>query len=102
MKYPKAKKITVIQDNLNTHNPSSFYENMNANDAFNLMEKFNMIYTPKKASWLNVIEIEFSALSKQCLDRRIGNIDILRKEVLSWTNDSKSSKLHPFKNILIL
>ena len=93
LKYPKAKKITVIQDNLNTHNPSSFYENMNANDAFNLMEKFNMIYTPKKASWLNVIEIEFSALSKQCLDRRIGNIDILRKEVLSWTNDRIKNKI---------
>ncbi len=48
--YPKAKKITVIQDNLNTHNPSSFYENMEATDAFRLTERFEMVYTPKKAS----------------------------------------------------
>jgi DDE superfamily endonuclease len=66
--YPKAKKIILIQDNLNTHNPSSFYENMPAKEAFALSQIFEMIYTPKKASWLNMAEIEFSALSKQCLD----------------------------------
>lgn len=55
-------------------------------DAFCLAEKFNMIYTPKKASWLNVIEIEFSALSRQCLNRRIGSIKELRNEVTVWTN----------------
>ncbi len=52
-----------------------------------------MVYTPKKASWLNVIEIEFSALSKQCLDRRIGNIDILRKEVITWTNQRTKDEI---------
>lgn len=84
--YPEAEKITVIQDNLNTHNPSSFYENMEADEAFKLMNKIEMVYTPKKASWLNVIEIEFSALSKQCLDRRIGDIKELRHEVLYWSS----------------
>jgi transposase len=74
--YPKAKKIILIQDNLNTHNPSSFYENMPAREAFALSQRFEMIYTPKKASWLNMAEIEFSALSKQCLDRRIGELKI--------------------------
>lgn len=84
--YPEAKKITIIQDNLNTHNPSSFYQNMDAKDAFSIMNRFDMVYTPKKASWLNVIEIEFSALSKQCLDRRIGNINTLREEITTWVD----------------
>jgi hypothetical protein len=91
--YPKAKKITVIQDNLNTHNPSSFYQNMDAGAAFDLMNRFEMVYTPKKASWLNVIEMEFAALSKQCLDRRIGNIQKLRSEVITWTNKRVKNKV---------
>ena len=84
-KYGDAEKITLIQDNLNTHNPSSFYENMDASEAFNQMKKFDMVYTPKKASWLNMAELEFSALSKQCLDRRIGDIKTMRIEVEAWT-----------------
>jgi transposase len=91
--YPKAKKITVIQDNLNTHNPSSFYENMDAGAAFELMNRFEMVYTPKKASWLNVIEMEFAALSKQCLDRRIGSIVKLRKESSAWTKKRVKNKI---------
>ena len=91
--YPKAKKITIIQDNLNTHNPSSFYQNMEATDAFDLMNRFEMIYTPKKASWLNVIEMEFAALSKQCLDRRIGDIKTLRSEVVTWTKKRAKDKV---------
>jgi hypothetical protein len=82
--YPTAKKIILVQDNLNTHNPSSFYENMTPQEAFALTQRFEMIYTPKKASWLNMAEIEFSALSKQCLDRRIGSIAVLNKEVQTW------------------
>lgn len=91
--YPKAKKITVIQDNLNTHNPSSFYENMEAADAFKLTERFEMVYTPKKASWLNVIEIEFSALSRQCLDRRIGEFSKLKRETLKWAKKRSSDRV---------
>ena len=82
--YPDAEKIVLIQDNLNTHNPSSFYETFNAQDAFELSQRFEMIYAPKKASWLNMAEIELSALSKQCLDRRISNRRTLSKEVLAW------------------
>ena len=93
MQYPKAKKIILIQDNLNTHNPSSFYENMPAKEAFALSKRFEMIYTPKKASWLNMAEIEFSALSKQCLDRRIGDLKILKKEVNSWTKKRNKDKV---------
>lgn len=82
--YSEAEKIILIQDNLNTHNPSSFYEVFEAPEAFALSGHFEMIYTPKKASWLNMAEIELSALSKQCLDRRISNRRILAKEVLVW------------------
>ena len=83
--YPKADKIVLVQDNLNTHNPSSFYEIFDAPEAFALSQRFQMVYTPKKASWLNMAEIELSALSKQCLDRRINQRRILAKEVLTWS-----------------
>jgi hypothetical protein len=83
--YPQAEKIILVQDNLNTHNPSSFYEVFDAPEAFRLSERFAMVYTPKKASWLNMAEIELSALSKQCLDRRINNRVLLAREVRAWS-----------------
>jgi hypothetical protein len=83
--YPDAAKIILVQDNLNTHNPSSFYETFQAAEAFALAQRFEMVYTPKKASWLNMAEIELSALSKQCLDRRIAKIHTLAGEVNAWT-----------------
>jgi len=86
-KFPDADKIIIIQDNLNTHNPSSFYENTTPEEAFKLMKKFEMHYTPKHASWLNMAEIEISALSKQCLNRRIPDIETMKKEVKAWTKD---------------
>ncbi len=82
--YPEAEKIVLVQDNLNTHNPSSFYETFEAPEAFALSQRFAMVYTPKKASWLNMAEIELSALSKQCLDRRIDQMSVLAKEVMTW------------------
>ena len=82
--YQKAEKIILIQDNLNTHNPSSFYETFSPESAFRLSQRFQMVYTPKKASWLNMVEIELSVLSKQCLDRRLGDIRTLSREVYSW------------------
>jgi hypothetical protein len=82
-RYPKAKKIRVVQDNLNTHSISAFYEAFEAEEAFALSQRFEFYYTPKKASWLNMIEIEFSALSKQCLNRRIATKQQLESEVLA-------------------
>ena len=82
--YPDAKKIVLVQDNLNTHNPSSFYETFPPAEAFALAQRFEMVYTPKKASWLNMAEIELSTLSKQCLDRRISQINTLASEVNGW------------------
>ena len=82
--YPAADKIILVQDNLNTHTPSAFYEVFAAPEAFALAQRFEMAYTPKKASWLNMAEIELSALAKQCLDRRIAHRRILTKEVMAW------------------
>lgn len=91
--YPEAKRIRVVQDNLNTHNPSSFYETFPAEEAFQLSQRFEMHYTPKHASWLNMVEIELSALSKQCLDRRIGEMDTLAREVLAWVADRNEKRV---------
>lgn len=82
-KYTNAKKIRMVQDNLNTHDASAFYENLPADEAFALAERFEFYYTPKSASWLNMIEIEFSALSRQCLNRRIPTIEKLEQEILA-------------------
>ncbi len=91
--YPKAEKIILVQDNLNTHNPSSFYEAFPANEAFALAQRFEMVYTPKKASWLNMAEIELSALSKQCLDRRISEMNALSSQVMIWTKRRNHLKI---------
>lgn len=79
--YADAKKIKVVQDNLNTHQISSFYEHLAADEAKRLAERFEFHYTPKAASWLNMIEIEFSALSKQCLNRRIATKEKLAAQI---------------------
>jgi len=74
--YGSAKKIRLVQDNLNTHTSGSFYGSLNAEEAFALGQRFEMHYTPKKASWLNMAEIEINAVVRQGLKgRRIGSID---------------------------
>ncbi|MCB0164425.1 MAG: IS630 family transposase [Anaerolineae bacterium] len=85
--YSQAKKIRLVQDNLNTHNASSFYQEFVAEEALALAQRFEFYYTPTSGSWLNMIEIEFSALAKQCLNRRIATQDELEKELLAWTAD---------------
>ena len=87
--YPNANKITLILDNLNTHNFSGFHENLPAQQADELAQRFEFVYTSKCASWMNraafcMIEIEFSALSRQCLNRKIPSINKLSKEVLTY------------------
>lgn len=85
--YPDAETIVLVQDNLNTHKPGSFYDAFPPEEAFELAKRFEFHYTPKKGSWLNMVEIEISALSKQCLDRRIGNMETLAKEVSAWEQE---------------
>jgi recombinational DNA repair ATPase RecF len=81
---PQAKTIRIIEDNLNTHEDGSFYTRFHREQAQRLSQKIMHIYTPKHASWLNIIEIEFSVLTRQCLDRRIATIELLRQEILTW------------------
>jgi hypothetical protein len=78
-----AKKIRLVQDNLNTHNASAFYEHLPAAEAFALSQRFEFFYTPKSASWLNMIEIEFSALARGCLHRRIPTLEEMEREILA-------------------
>ena len=91
--YPDAEVITVVLDNLNTHCYSSFYHVFDAQEASDLGKRFRFVYTPKSASWLNMIEIEFSALSRQCLNRRISSLNELSKEVFSYFNERSEKKV---------
>jgi transposase len=91
--YPEAKKIRVVLDNLNTHDASAFYEHLPANEAFALAQRFDFFFTPKSASWLNMIEIEFSALARLCLNRRIPTIEKLRSEVMAIVTERKQKQI---------
>ena len=91
--WPGAQKIRLVQDNLNTHNTSAFYENLPAAEAFALAQKFEFHYTPKAASWLNMIEIEFSALARECLHRRIPTQEILEREVLALIKERAAKQI---------
>ena len=75
--YAQVEYIRLVQDNLNTHTPGSFYEVLDPEDAFALSQRFEPHYTPKKGSWLNMAEIEFAALATQCLARRIADEETL-------------------------
>lgn len=81
---PDGGRITLVQDNLNTHTPTSFYKAFTPDVAFDLMNKIDMNFTPKKASWLNMAEIQLSVLSRQCLHRRLSSFHELELEVLTW------------------
>ena len=89
--YPAAERITVVLDNLNTHGPASFYETFAPHEAQRLVHRFDFHYTPKHGSWLNRAEIEVSVLSRQCLDRRIGNAETLRREIQAWTQQRNAA-----------
>ncbi len=84
--YAQVSSIRLVQDNLNTHTPGSFYQVLAPHAAFELGQRFELHYTPIKGSWLNMAEIEFAAMTKQCLDRRIPDADTLQREVLAWTD----------------
>ena len=92
-RYPRAQKIRVVQDNLNTHSTSAFYETFSAEEAFALAQRFEFFYIPKSASWLNLIEIELSALSKQCLNRRIATKADLTQEVLAIVKEREEKTI---------
>ncbi len=82
--FPGAKKIALMQDNLNTHKPASLYEAFPAAEARRLVERFEWHYTPKHGSWLDMAESELGVLSSQCLDRRIPDKQTLTEDVAAW------------------
>ena len=83
-RYPDAIKITVVQDQLNTHDPASLYKAFDPAEAKRILDKLEFHYTPKHGSWLNMAEIELSVLARQCLDRRIPDQETLKREVAAW------------------
>lgn len=82
--YPKAEKILLVMDNLNTHAGSSLYEAFEPEVAKRILDKLEIHHTPKHGSWLNMAEIELSHLSRQCLDRRMPNKEKLASEIKAW------------------
>ena len=84
VQFPNAEKITLVQDNLNIHKPSSLYEAFPAPEARRLVERFEWHYTPKHGSWLDMAEFELGVLSTQCLYRRIPDKQTLTREIAAW------------------
>jgi DDE superfamily endonuclease len=82
--YPDAQKVVLVMDNLNTHTIGSLYEAFPPEQAFALAQRLEIHYTPKHGSWLNIAEIELSALTGQCLDRRVDDLDVLNTELAAW------------------
>ena len=84
VRYPAAARIVLVQDNLNTHTPAALYETFPPTEAKRLLAKLELHYTPKHGSWLNMAEIEFSVLSRQCLKRRLPDRATLDAEIAAW------------------
>ncbi len=82
--FPRAETIVVVQDNLNTHAPSSLYEAFPPDEARRIAERFEWHYTPKHGSWLNMAEAELSIPARQCLNRRIPDVPTLEQQVSAW------------------
>jgi ribosomal protein S13 len=89
--FPKAKKIRLVEDNLNTHNPASLYEIFKPVEARRIIDKIEFHYTPKHGSWLDMAEIELSTLNKQCIARRIGDEIKLKSEIKAWEDKRNES-----------
>lgn len=93
--YPNATKVTLVMDNLNTHRLSCLYEAFAPQEARRIIEKIEVVHTPKHGSWLNMAECELSVLEKQCLGERIGDEPTLRASVSLWNEDrnNRSKKI---------
>jgi hypothetical protein len=85
--YPEAERITLVLDNLNTHTPASLYETFEPAEARRLVERLEVVYTPKHGSWLNVAEVELAAMEKQCLGDRVPDAAALARRTAVWTED---------------
>ena len=90
--FPTAERITLVLDNLNAHDPASLYQAFEPAEAKRIWDKLEIHHTPKHGSWLNIAEIEFSVLSRQCLDRRIPDQATLATEVAAWVTDRNAEQ----------
>ena len=91
-RYPQAKKVVLVMDNLNTHNIASLYTAFEPEVAKKLADRLEIHYTPKHGSWLNIAEIELSVLKGQCLNRRIPKMEQLKSEVKAWNIDRNNNQ----------
>ena len=82
--YPDAEQVVLVMDNLNTHNLSSFYGAFAPSEARRLAERLEIHYTPEHGSWLNMAEIENSAMARQCLSRRVPTVEVMKAETTAW------------------
>jgi transposase len=89
--YPQAERITLVVDNLNTHRPAVLYEVFEPAEARRILQRLEFVYTPKHASWLNVAELELSALARQCLGRRLPDREALAHEVAAWQRERNAA-----------
>lgn len=85
--FPRAQRVHLVLDNLNTHNPKSVIQTFGAGPARSLLRRIVWHHTPKHASWLNMAEIEIAALTKQCLDRRLGTLEAVQRQSTVWARD---------------
>ena len=85
--YPEVEKIILVMDNLNTHKPASLYKKYPAAEARRLIKRLEIHYTPKHGSWLDIVEIELNVMTRQCLSRRIDDINHLRSELSAWETE---------------
>lgn len=90
--YPNANKIRLVIDNLATHKAAALYDAFAPQEAKRIWDRFEFIYTPKHGSWLNMAEIELNVLMKQCLSRRIGEMDTIKHEVKAWQDDRNNKE----------
>lgn len=90
--YPDVEKIVLVMDNLNTHKPASLYKLLPPAEARRIIKKLEIHYTPKHGSWLDIAEIELNVMTRQCLSRRIPNIDLLKAELSAWEDERNSNK----------
>lgn len=89
--YPAAERVVLVLDNLSTHTAAALYETFPPEEARRLVERLEIHYTPKHGSWMNMAELELSVLARQCLDRRIPDLDALRREVAAWELDRNAA-----------
>jgi hypothetical protein len=90
--YPDAERIAVVLDNLSTHSPAALYQAFPPEEARRLLKRLEFHHTPKHGSWLNMAELEFSVLNRQCLDRRIPDPEPLRQEIAAWEAERNAAR----------